>query len=140
MITPKEDKDVIKAILDTDAYIKRAGFKADNVKTSRYSTETLNAVNPDYQIFIYEGTPENPRNWIQKGIVYNVAVCGRRSLSNVVDNVNYQVIALLTDKEIGRAHILHLLDPPMELNSDPGVYITETSFVCYSTIFNKAKS
>lgn len=139
MITPYEDKLIIKAILDTDAYIKRAGFKADNILTSRYSTDTLNATNPDYQIFIYQGTPENPRNWIQKGIVYNVAVGGRRSLSNVVDNVTQQVIALLTERDLGRAHILYLLDPPMELNSDSGVYIVETAFVCYETIFNKIK-
>lgn len=140
MITPYEDKIIIKSILDTDAYIKRAGFKAENIFTSRYSTETLNATSPDFQIFIYQGTPENPRNWIQKGIVYNVCVGGRRSLASVVDNVSQQVIALLTERDLGRAHILYLLDPPMELNSAAGVYIVETAFVCYETIFNKIRN
>lgn len=140
MITPVEDKVAIKAILDTDRYIKSAGFKSDNILTTRYSTETLNATNPNFQIFIYQGTPENPRNWIQKGIVYNVCVCGKRGYSSVVDNVSQQVIALLTERDLGRAHILYLLDPPMELNSAAGVYIVETAFVCYETIFNRVRS
>lgn len=140
MITPFEDKKTIKAILDTDTYIQRAGFKASNIKTTKYSTDTLNNQSPEFQIFISQGTPENPNNWIQKGIVYNISVVGRRSNSNTVDNVVSQVIALLTEVDIGRAHILYLLDPPMELESDPAVYIVETAFVCYETIFNKVKS
>lgn len=139
MITPNEDKTAIKAILDTDSYIQRAGFSADKIKTTKYGTDTLNNASSDFQIFIYLGTPENPNIYNQKGVVFNIAVTGRRSLSTVVDSVISQVIALLVEADIGRGHILHLLDPPIELESDPAIYIVETSFICYSTIYNKVK-
>lgn len=140
MITPNEDKQAIKAILDTDAYIQRAGFLADKIKTTKYGTDTLNNASSDFQIFIYLGTPENPNVYNQKGIVFNIAVAGKRSRSTVVDSVVSQVIALLVEAEIGRGHILHLLDPPIELESDPAIYLVETAFICYETIYNQIKT
>ena len=140
MITPNEDKQAIKAILDTDAYIQRAGCLADKIKTTKYGTDTLNNASSDFQIFIYLGTPENPNVYNQKGIVFNIAVAGKRSRSTVVDSVVSQVIALLVEAEIGRGHILHLLDPPMELESDPAIYLVETAFICYETIYNQIKT
>lgn len=139
MITPNEDKLAIKAILDTDSYIQRAGFTAANVKTTKYGTDTLNNTNSDFQIFIYLGTPENPNIYNQKGIVFNIAVVGKRARSAVVDSVSSQVIALLVGAELGRGHILHLLDPFMELESDPAIYIVEAAFICYETIYNQIK-
>lgn len=140
MITPNEDKQAIKAILDTDAYIQRAGFLADKIKTTKYGTDTLNNASSDFQIFIYLGTPENPNVYNQKGIVFNIAVAGKRGRSTVVDSVVSQVIALLVEAEIGRGHILHLLDPPIELESDPAIYLVETAFICYETIYNQIKT
>lgn len=140
MITPNEDKQAIKAILDTDAYIQRAGFLADKIKTTKYGTDILNNASSDFQIFIYLGTPENPNVYNQKGIVFNIAVAGKRSRSTVVDSVVSQVIALLVEAEIGRGHILHLLDPPIELESDPAIYLVETAFICYETIYNQIKT
>ena len=140
MITPNEDKQAIKAILDTDAYIQRAGFLADKIKTTKYGTDVLNNSSSDFQIFIYLGTPENPNVYNQKGIVFNIAVAGKRSRSTVVDSVVSQVIALLVEAEIGRGHILHLLDPPIELESDPAIYLVETAFICYETIYNQIKT
>lgn len=140
MITPNEDKQAIKAILDTDAYIQRAGFLADKIKTTKYGTDTLNNASSDFQIFIYLGNPENPNVYNQKGIVFNIAVAGKRSRSTVVDSVVSQVIALLVEAEIGRGHILHLLDPPIELESDPAIYLVETAFICYETIYNQIKT
>ena len=140
MITPNEDKQAIKAILDTDAYIQRAGFLADKIKTTKYGTDVLNNSSSDFQIFIYLGNPENPNVYNQKGIVFNIAVAGKRSRSTVVDSVVSQVIALLVEAEIGRGHILHLLDPPIELESDPAIYLVETAFICYETIYNQIKT
>lgn len=140
MITPNEDKQAIKAILDTDAYIQRAGFLAEKIKTTKYGTDILNNASSDFQIFIYLGTPENPNVYNQKGIVFNIAVAGKRSRSTVVDSVVSQVIALLVEAEIGRGHILHLLDPPIELESDPAIYLVETAFICYETIYNQIKT
>ena len=140
MITPNEDKQAIKAILDTDAYIQRAGFLADKIKTTKYGTDVLNDSSSDFQIFIYLGNPENPNVYNQKGIVFNIAVAGKRSRSTVVDSVVSQVIALLVEAEIGRGHILHLLDPPIELESDPAIYLVETAFICYETIYNQIKT
>lgn len=140
MITPNEDKQAIKAILDTDGYIQRAGFLADKIKTTKYGTDTLNNASYDFQIFIYLGNPENPNVYNQKGIVFNIAVAGKRSRSTVVDSVVSQVIALLVEAEIGRGHILHLLDPPIELESDPAIYLVETAFICYETIYNQIKT
>ena len=140
MITPAQDKIAIKAILDTDSYIQRAGFLAENINTSKYGTSDLNNPNDAFQIFIYLGTPENPNVYNQKGIVFNIAVAGKRSRSTVVDSVVSQVIALLVEAEIGRGHILHLLDPPIELESDPAIYLVETAFICYETIYNQIKT
>lgn len=139
MITTAQDKTAIKAILDLDPYIKEAGFTAKNIKTTKYGTDVLNSAETDFQIFIYLGKPEAAKTYNQKGIVYNVAVCGRRTLSTVVDSVSDQVIALLSEADIGRGHILDFLDPFMEMESDPAIYIVEASFVCYSTIYNKVK-
>lgn len=136
MITPTEDKNAIKAILDTDPYIQRAGFTPENIKTTKYGTDTLNSNNQDFQIFISFGYPENPRNWLQRGVVFNIAVTGKRSRSVVIDNVASQVVALLSETDIGHSHILYLLDPPLELDSDPAIYIVEVAFICYETIFN----
>lgn len=140
MITPAQDKTAIKAILDTDPYIQGAGFTPDNIKKTKYGTDTLNSNAPDNQIFIYNGTPENPNNRIQKGVVYKIAVAGKRRDQTVVDNVAEQVLALLNDADLGRSHILELLDPPIELESDPAIYIVEAAFICYETIFNKVKT
>lgn len=141
MITPNEDKRAIKAILDTDSYIiNKAKFKPENIKTTKYGTDVLNNSSSDLQIFIYLGTPENPNVYNQKGIVFNIAVVGKRESPAVVDSVVSQVIALLVEAEIGRGHILHLLDPPMELESDPAIYIVETAFICYETIYNQIKT
>lgn len=140
MITPNEDKAAIKAILDTDTYIQRAGFTPENIKTTKYGTDTLNSNTQDFKIFISMGTPENPNNWLQKGIVFNIAVVGKRTRSAVIDSVSSQIIALLSETDIGRSHILYLLDPPIELESDPSIYIVETAFICYETIFNKIKT
>ena len=141
MITPNEDKQAIKAILDTDPYIiNKAQFNPVNIKTTKYGTDVLNNSSSDFQIFIYLGNPENPNVYNQKGIVFNIAVVGRRERSVVVDSVSSQVIALLVEAEIGHGHILHLLDPPMELESDPSIYIVETAFICYETIYNQIKT
>lgn len=139
MITTAQDKTSIKAILDTDPYIQEAGFTPQNIKTTKYGTNVLNNPESDFQIFIYLGKPESARTYNQKGIVYNIAVCGRRTMSSVVDSVSDQVIALLSEADIGRGHILDFLDPFMEMESDPAIYIVEASFVCYSTIYNKVK-
>lgn len=141
MITPNEDKQAIKAILDTDSYIiNKAQFNPVNIKTTKYGTDVLNNSSSDFQIFIYLGNPENPNVYNQKGIVFNIAVVGRRERSVVVDSVSSQVIALLVEAEIGHGHILHLLDPPMELESDPSIYMVETAFICYETIYNQIKT
>lgn len=139
MITPSEDKEAIKAILDTDPFIARAGFTAENIRTTKFGTDTLNSNTQDFQIFISMGYPENPNNWLQKGIVYNIAVTGKRSRAAVIDNVATQIIALLTEVELFHSHILYLLDPPLELDSDPAVYVVQVSFICYETIFNQVR-
>ena len=139
MITPNEDKQAIKAILDTDPYIQEAEFLPENIKTTRYGNDTLNNNSAPFQIFIYMGTPENPRNDIQKGSVYNITAVGQRPRCATIDSVVSQIIALLTEVDIGRGHILYLLDPPLELESDPGIYVVETTFICYPTIYNRVK-
>ena len=139
MISPNDDKLAIKAILDTDSYIQEAGFLAKNIKTTKYGTDTLNSSDNDLQIFIYNGTPINTNSWIRKGVVFNVVVVGKRAQSRLIDSVVHQVIALLTNQNIGRGNILYLNDPPIELDSDPAIYSVETSFVCYETIYNSKK-
>lgn len=140
MITPAQDKTAIKAILDTDPYIQGAGFVPENIKTTKYGTDTLNSNTQDFQMFIYNGTPENPNNRMQKGVVYKIAISGKRKSRLVVDNVSEQVIALLHDADLGRAHYLELLDPFIELESDPAIYIVEASFISYQTVYNKIKT
>lgn len=139
MITPYEDKLAIKAILDTDDYIQGAGFKPTNIKTTKYSTDVLNTPSTDFRIFIYNGVPESTRSMNQRALVYNIAVVGKRDNASKVDNVSQQIIALLSETDIGRSHILYLLDPPIELDSDPALYIVEVAFVCYETIYNKIR-
>lgn len=139
MITPFEDKMAIKAIFDTDNYVQRAGFKPENIRTTKYGTDVLNTPNNDFRIFIYNGASENSGSWNQRALVYNITVCGKRENAPRVDNIMQQILALLTEKNIGRAHILHLLDAPIELNSDPALYILECGFVCYESIFNRVK-
>lgn len=137
MIRPSDDKNAIKRILASDPYISRAGFTEENIKTTKYGTDTLNSSNPDFQIFIYLGTPENPSNSIQKGVVFNVSVTGKRDNASRVDSVMAQAIGLLNEANLGHSNIIYLLDPPMELESDPAIYMTECSFIAYETIFNK---
>lgn len=140
MITPYEDKFAIKAIIDTDPYIQRAGFKPENIKMSKYATDTLNTASNDLRIFIYNGAPINSGSWNQRAVVYNITVVGKRDGSTKVDNVVQQIMALLTETNIGRSHILYLLDAPMELDSNPAIYSVEMSFVVYEAVFNKVKS
>lgn len=140
MITPAQDKIAIKAILDTDSYIQRAGFLAENINTSKYGTSDLNNQNDAFQIFIYLGTPERANTPNQKGVVYNISIIGKRARQSTVDSVMEQVIALLSDADIGRGHTLIFLDAPIELASDAAIYAVETAFICYETIYNKIKT
>lgn len=137
MIRPGDDKAAIKRILAEDPYIARAGFAEDNIKTTKYGTDTLNSSSLDFQIFIYLGSPEKVNSSIQKGVVFNVCVSGNRDNSSRIDSVMGQVIGLLNETDIGHSNILYLLDPPIELESDPAIYMTECSFIAYETIFNK---
>lgn len=137
MIRPGDDKAAIKRILASDPYISRAGFTEENIKTTKYGTDTLNSSSLDFQIFIYLGSPEKVNSSIQKGVVFNVCVSGNRDNSSRIDSVMGQVIGLLNETDIGHSNILYLLDPPIELESDPAIYMTECSFIAYETIFNK---
>lgn len=139
MITPYEDKVTIKAILDTDSYIQRAGFKPDNIRTSKYGADTLNVPNDNLRIFIYNGVPESSGSHNQRGVVYNITVAGKLETASRVDNVSQQIVALLSETNIGRSHILYLLDSPIQLDSDPSLYVVECSFISYETIYNKVK-
>lgn len=137
MIRPSDDKNAIKRILASDPYISRAGFSEDNIKTTRYGTDTLNSSNPEFQIFIYLGSPEKLNNTIQRGVVFNVSVTGKRDSATRIDSVMAQVIGLLNEANLGNSNIIYLLDPPMELESDPAIYMTECSFIAYETVFTK---
>lgn len=139
MITPYEDKIAIKAILDTDGYIQDAGFEPQKIYTKRYNPDALSSTKADLQIFIYEGLPANSGNWMQRGEVYNVCIYGETKYQNRIDNVSQQIIALLTDADLGRGHISDLYDPPMQLESDHAIYAVEVSFVVHATIFNPIK-
>lgn len=139
MITTYEDKIAIKAILDTDSYILEAGFKPDNILMTKYDTDVLNSNNDDLKIFIYMGTPEKTNTPNLRGVVYRIGIIGKRSVSALIDNIAQQVIALLSEKDIGRAHILYLQDTPLELDSNPAMYLVELSFISYQTIYNKIK-
>ncbi len=136
-ITIYEDKKTIKAILDTDEYIQRAGFKPEMIKTTKAGTEILNDTNAMLQIFISNGTPENLGSEIAKGIVYEISVVGKRANASRIENVVSQIIALLHNKDIGRSHILYLLDPPLEMESNNSVYNVRLTFLCQSTVYNK---
>ncbi len=138
-ITPYEDKMAIKAILDTDKFLLSAGFSPDMIKTTRAGTEVLNDNNSALQIFISSGTPENSNSDIVRNMVYNIRVAGKRTNAGRIDNAANQIIALLHNREIGRSHILYLLDPPLELESNAAVYVIEITFLCQATVFNKIK-
>lgn len=140
MISQYEDKLAIKAILDTDAYIQRAGFKPENIRTSKYGTETLNSPTNDLRIFIYNGVPESAGSHNQRGIVYNITVVGTTKEHTKVDNVYQQIMALLSETNLGRSHLLYLLDPPIQLDSDPAIYSLEGTFIVYESIYNKVKT
>lgn len=140
MITPYEDKLAIKAILDTDEYIRGAGFKPVNIKTTKYGTDVLNTPSTDLRIFIYNGYQNYRVRGNQRSMTYNMAIVGKREDSSAkVDNISQQVIALLSETDIGHGHILYLQDTPIELESDAALYIVELSFVCYESIYNKVK-
>ena len=149
MITPNDDKQAFKNIILKDKFIMDVVETKDNILVTKYGTDILNSVSKNIKIFIYMGTPEKSRVWQQKGMVYRVAVVGKRTNSPTVDSVAYQIVALFGDSQtdlkkgnskIGESHIPQLLDPPLELESDPALYIVETSFVCYETIFNPIKN
>lgn len=140
MIRPSDDKNAIKRILASDPYISRAGFTEENIKTTKYGTDTLNSSSLDFQIFIYLGSPEKVNSSIQRGVVFNVCVSGNRDNSSRIDSVMGQVIGLLNETDVGHSNILYLLDPPIELESDPAIYMTECSFIAYETIFNKIQT
>lgn len=135
-ITLKTDKDVIKAILDTNPFIAKMGFKAENIKTTGAGSDIISASKPEFQIFISNTTPENLGSELVMGIVYSITVAGNRKQANRVDEVSEQAIALLHNRDLGRGHTLFLLDPPLELKSNPNIYIVETTFLCQSTVIN----
>ena len=134
-ITPRRDKDAIQSILDNDAFIERAGFKSENIRTTGASSDIINTKDPEFQIFIESGSPEGGSE-ITKNLVYVITVSGKRANSQRIDEVCEQIIALLDRKELGAGHYLYLLDAPMELASDPAVYLVETTFLCQCTNFN----
>ncbi len=139
MITVQKDKEVIRSLLVSDNFITRNGFSPENITTTRYGTDIVNAGNASNQIHISSGQPEKSNSDVVKNLVYVVTVSGERADSDQLDEVVEQVIAILDRRDIGRGHILYLLDPPMELASDPALYIQEVTFLCQSTNFNVIK-
>ena len=141
-ITPLEDKMSIKAIIDTDTYLTETQkIKPENVKTTGATSDVLNGTTTDNEtkVYISNGTPENLGSDIAKGLVYNIKVVSKRTRAIAVTNTMRQIIALLNFKDIGRGHILYLLDPQIELVTDPAIYAEEVTFLCQSTVFDTVK-
>ena len=134
-ITVMKDKEVIRALLNTNKDIEIAGFKKENIRTTKASPDILNSANPELQIFISLGQPEysNPFGNV-KNLTYDISVSGKRNYSNRIDDTANKIIELLNERDIGNGHILYLLDVPLELASNPSVYIVEMSFLCQSII------
>lgn len=138
MISPSQDKDAIRNIIKNDNYIKRAGFKAEDIKTTGASPDIISSTNPELQIFISTGEPEKSgESDLIKNLTYDISVSGKRNSSGKIDRVAEQIVALLSSKEIREGNILYLLDTPAEMHSNPAIYIVEMTFLCQCTIYNK---
>ncbi len=139
MITIQEDKEVMRALLVADKFIARYGFKPENIKTSRVDTGVVSPNRITSSINISLGNPERSSSNIAKNIVYKVTVSGNRNIQPKIDEVVEQIEAIFDRTNLGRSHILYLLDPPMELVTDPAVYSVETTFLCQCTNFNRVR-
>ncbi len=139
MITIQEDKEVMRALLVADKFIARYGFKPENIKTSRVDTGVVSPNRITSSINISLGNPERSSSNIAKNIVYKVTVSGNRNIQPKIDEVVEQIGAIFDRTNLGRSHILYLLDPPMELVTDPAVYSVETTFLCQCTNFNRVR-
>lgn len=141
-ITTIEDKMAIKAIIDTDNYLAETQkIKPENVKTTGATSDILNGTTNDSEtkVYISSGTPENLNSEIAMGLVYDIKVVSKRTRAVAVSNTMRQIIALLNRRDIGRGHILYLLDPQIELVTDTAIYAEEVTFLCQSTVFDTVK-
>lgn len=138
-IMPKKDKDLIQAVLINDAYLNRAGFNKSNIFTTNASSDLLTSGDKNLKMFISLGRPENSNSDLIKNIVYKITIVGDRDESTLIDSVGEQVIALLHDKLLGGGNNLRLLDSTLELESNPAIYVTETTFLCQCTNLNKVQ-
>lgn len=139
MITPNEDKLEIKKILRKDSYIRRTKITEKDIKTTGASADVVNLSQITSQIFISMGKPEGGSSELVKNSTYDVMVTGSRDDSNKTDSIVSQIIALLEGRNIGNGHRLYLLNEPMELSSNPNIYIVEMTFLCQGTVFNRIK-
>lgn len=137
MITPSSDKQKIKEILEKDDFIKKAGVLPENIKTTKATSEIFTSNDIELKIFISSGLPSGKGNDIVKNSTYRIHVTGSREKSTRIDKIAEQIMALLDGEFIGNGHVLYLLDPPLEMESVPDIYVTEVTFLCQGTTFHR---
>lgn len=144
-ITIRNDKILIKAILDNDCYLTEGlGFEPQNIYMVKATDDLLGTSDSKnqlkQQIFIFNAESESTINTAIHGIVYEIDVSVPVNLSATADEAIEQVIALLDEREICILHELELLDPPTVLPSETSLYQVGVRFVCYVSKYNKIKT
>lgn len=144
-ITIRNDKILIKAILDNDCYLTEVlGFEPQNIYMVKATDDLLGTSDSKnqlkQQIFIFNAEPESTINTAIHGIVYEIDVSVPVNLSATADEAIEQVIALLDEREICILHELELLDSPTVLPSETSLYQVGVRFVCYVSKYNKIKT
>lgn len=136
-ITTNDDKLKIFQIIANDPYILSLGFEKSNIERTKTTTEKISS--EQKQIFIYPITPEGTLSYIIRRIVYQIDVSAPITDYNVADLCAEQIMALLHNKEITKAHKIILLDPPLVQTSPPSNYCVGIRFGINETVFNVPK-
>ncbi len=124
--TIAQDMLSIKAILDNDAFLNSRGFVADNIHLYNMLDDEI--TEDTKGIFIVSATPNGKADGVGISPVYEVSIVANRNQFGDVTLGIDQIVALLSNRNIGNLHILTLLDPPMNLSSPKGTFMYVVSF------------
>lgn len=138
-INSNDDTLGIWEIIANDPYItKKLGFKPENIKRYKNSSDILTSENRE--IHIYNSTTEKTKSDIVRKMIYQIDFMVTSEDYNLANEAKDQTIALLQGRELKHFHVLELVSPGMILAVPPSHYGIAVRFSVNATVFNKIKT
>lgn len=138
-VTPYSDRKAVIDIIAADTYILSLGFMRSKIYNTAYTADLLEA--DSLQIFVYNQASEGGDNPIYISPTIQIDVSVPLAAASKAARAAEQIIALLTDRQIGSHTPLELISPsPVNLPCQVGYECIGLRFRCNATVYNTLKT